>query len=76
VFVRELYETKIESSDLSFSKSMKLFLDCASLPLPRAAGDKSEFISDYVLQLAIVICWVFTCSLPSSYPQSINCAVL
>lgn len=41
-----------ESSDLYLDKT-DLFLGCAALPLPGAA-DRSDFTSDYLLQLAII----------------------
>ena len=53
MLVRKLQETKTRYCGLSFFNNMELSLECAFLPAP-GIGDRNEFTSDYLLQLAIV----------------------
>lgn len=69
-----LWEIKTKVSWSQFLQNKELFLECVFVLFPGVV-DKSEFTSEYLLQLDIVIClyasmknhFFFTCSLPATY---------
>lgn len=53
--MRKFQENETEVLWLSFFRNMQLFLECIFVPFPSVAN-RNEFISDYSLQLTVVIC--------------------